>query len=146
MAEDTSSTSRGARSTCRWATRGKARSELEAVTVDETTPEPIVEAYYRHVDAFYRQVDDREALVTVVPRALVEHGAEAGRAAPPRAPPRAMVRGVSVSQNADARLARERAGVTAREAKASRSRLISRATSSPSAALARAPGGGRRLS
>ena len=41
----------------------KARSELEAVTVDETTPVPIVEAYYQHVDAFYRELDDREALV-----------------------------------------------------------------------------------
>jgi hypothetical protein len=26
-------------------------------------PRPIVEAYYQHADAFYRQVDDREALV-----------------------------------------------------------------------------------
>ena len=43
----------------------KARGELEAVTVDETTPAPIVEAYYRHADAFYRQLDDREALIAL---------------------------------------------------------------------------------
>ena len=53
---------------------GKARSELDAVTVDETTPEPIVEAYYRHVDAFYRQIDDREALVVACRKLAVDAG------------------------------------------------------------------------
>jgi len=48
----------------------KARRELEAVTVDETTPAPIVEAYYRIADAFYRQLDDPEALICGVPAAL----------------------------------------------------------------------------
>ena len=45
--------------------QGQARTELEAVTVDETTPAPIVEAYYQHADALYRELDDREALVAV---------------------------------------------------------------------------------
>ena len=95
--------------------KAKARSELEAVTVDETTPAPIVEAYYQHADAFYRQLDDREALVAVC-RQLSANGAlrpdEQLRYA--RAAVRAMVRGLPYA-DADARLARERAGATARE-------------------------------
>ncbi len=94
---------------------GKARSELEAVTVDETTPAQIVEAYYRQVDAFYRKLDDREALVTAC-RTLAADGAlrpdEQLRYA--RAAVRAMVRGLPYSE-ADARLARERAAATGRE-------------------------------
>jgi hypothetical protein len=93
----------------------KARSELEAVTVDDTTPAPIVEAYYRYADAFYRQLDDREALVATC-RQLSGNGAlrpdEQLRYA--RAAVRAMVRGLPYA-DADARLARERAGVTPRE-------------------------------
>ncbi len=93
----------------------KARSELEAVTVDETTPAPIVEAYYQQVDAFYRQLDDREALVTVC-RQLSANGAlrpdDQLRYA--RAAVRAMVRGLPYA-DADARLARERAGTNGRE-------------------------------
>jgi len=92
-----------------------ARRELEAVTVDETTPAPVVEAYYQHADAFYRQIDDREALVTVC-RALSVNGAlrpdEQLRYA--RAAVRAMVRGLPYA-DADARLAHERAGTTAGE-------------------------------
>jgi WD40-like Beta Propeller Repeat len=92
----------------------KARTELEAVTVDETTPAPIVEAYYQQVDAFYRQLDDRDALIAVC-RQLSTNGAlrpdEQLRYA--RAAVRAMVRGVSYA-DADARLARERAGAAAR--------------------------------
>jgi hypothetical protein len=95
--------------------KAKARSELEAVTVDETTPAPVVEAYYQHADAFYRQLDDREALVAVC-RELSANGAlrpdEQLRYA--RAAVRAMVRGLPYA-DADARLARERAAVTARE-------------------------------
>ncbi|HXN32965.1 MAG TPA: hypothetical protein VN894_13940, partial [Polyangiaceae bacterium] len=96
--------------------KAKARSELEAVTVDETTPVPIIEAYYRHADAFYRQLDDREAL-TGLCRTLSTNGAlqpdEQLRYA--RAAVRAMVRGLPYAE-ADARLARERAGAAAREA------------------------------
>jgi hypothetical protein len=96
--------------------KAKARSELEAVTIDETTPAPIVEAYYLRADAFYRQLDDREALVTAC-RQLAANGAlrpdEQLRYA--RAAARAMVRGLPYA-DADARLARERGSATAREA------------------------------
>ena len=93
----------------------KARTELEAVTVDETTPPPIVEAYYRHADALYRQLDDREALVAVC-RAL---SSNAGLKPDEqlyyaRAAVRGMVRGLAYA-DADARLVRERGGVTARD-------------------------------
>ena len=95
--------------------KAKARSELEAVTVDETTPVPVVEAYYRHADAFYRQVDDREALVALC-RQLSGDGAlrpdEQLRYA--RAAVRAMVRGLPYAE-ADARLAREQARTTGPE-------------------------------
>lgn len=93
----------------------KATSELEAVTVDETTPQPIVEAYYRQADAFYRQLDDREALVAVC-RQLASNAAlrpdEQLRYA--RAAVRAMVRGLPYAE-ADARLGRERAGAKTSE-------------------------------
>ena len=93
----------------------KARSELVAVTVDETTPAPIVEAYYQHVDAFYREMDDREALVAAC-RQLAANSAlrpdEQLRYA--RAAVRAMLRGLPYA-DADARLARERATATAHE-------------------------------
>jgi cellulose synthase operon protein C len=88
----------------------RARAELVAVTVDETTPAPIVEAYYRDADAFYRQVDDREGLVATC-RALAANAAlrpdEQLHYA--RAAVRAMVRGLAYDE-AVARLARERAG------------------------------------
>jgi hypothetical protein len=88
----------------------KARGELEAVTVDETTPAPIVEAYYRRADALYRQLDDREALVAACRKLAADRGLkpdEQLRYA--RAAVRAMVRGLPYAE-ADARLARERAG------------------------------------
>ncbi len=86
----------------------KARSELDAVTVDETTPAPIVEAYYRRADAFYRELDDPEALVDAC-RLLSTNSSlrpdEQLRYA--RAAVRAMVRGLPYAE-AEARLARER--------------------------------------
>jgi hypothetical protein len=91
----------------------KARSELEAVTVDETTPGPIIEAYYRYADGFYRMLDDREALV-----ALCENLSSNSALTPDqrlryaRAAARTMVRGLPYAE-ADARLARERAAATA---------------------------------
>jgi len=95
--------------------RAKARSEIEAVTVDETTPAPIIEAYYRHADAFYRLIDDREAFVGVC-RKLATNGGlrpdEQLRYA--RAAVRAMTRGLPYAE-AGARLARERAGATTGE-------------------------------
>jgi hypothetical protein len=96
--------------------KAKARSELEAVTVDETTPTPIVEAYYQQADAFYRQLDDREALIAVCRQLSVDAALrpdEQLRYA--RAAVRAMVRGLPYA-DADIRLARERTGATAREA------------------------------
>jgi cellulose synthase operon protein C len=93
----------------------KARSELEAVTVDETTPAPIVLAYYRHADAFYRKLDDREALVEAC-KALAANSAlrPDEQLYYARAAVRAMIRGLPYA-DADARLARERAGATARD-------------------------------
>ncbi|HEY2514915.1 MAG TPA: hypothetical protein VGI39_28815, partial [Polyangiaceae bacterium] len=86
----------------------QARSELEAVTVDETTPAPIVDAYYEHADALYRQLDDKDALIAVC-RQLSTNGSltpdEQLRYA--RAAVRAMVRGLPFD-DADALLARER--------------------------------------
>jgi hypothetical protein len=94
---------------------GKARSELEAVTPDETTPPPIVEAYFKDADAFYRQVDDRDALVKVGRELAAIKGL------PPdqqlryaRVTVRALVRGLPYAE-ADARLAREQATLTAQE-------------------------------
>jgi cellulose synthase operon protein C len=88
--------------------KGKARGELEAVTVDETTPAPIVEAYYKHVDAFYRQIDDREALV-IACRQLARNSGSSPDAQLryAQATVRAMIRGVPYA-DADARLSRER--------------------------------------
>jgi RNAse (barnase) inhibitor barstar len=95
--------------------KAQARSELEAVTVDATTPVPIVEAYYRSADAFYRQLDDREALIDVY-RKLSANTAlrpdEQLRYA--RAAVRAMVRGLAYA-DAESRLVRERAGASPRE-------------------------------
>jgi hypothetical protein len=93
----------------------KAAHELEAVTVDETTPAPVVQAYYLRADAFYRQRDDREALVAVC-RKLSSNSAlrpdeQLGYA---RAAVRAMVRGLPYAE-ADARLTRERAAANASE-------------------------------
>jgi hypothetical protein len=94
---------------------GRARQELEAVTVDSTTPPPIIQAYYRQADALYRALDEREALVRTC-RQLAEN---------PELRPdvqlyyaqaavRAMLRGRPYDE-ADARLARERASATTNE-------------------------------
>ena len=83
-----------------------ARSELEAVVVDDTTPSPLIHAYYLTADALYRELDDREALFHAC-RAL-----SSNRGLSPedqlryaRAALRALVRGLS-SVEARARLAR----------------------------------------
>ncbi len=92
-----------------------ARSELEAVTVDETTPAPLVEAYYLRADALYRQLDDREALVTVCRDLSVNSALRPDdQLRYARAAVRAMVRGLAYG-DADARLASARAAATARE-------------------------------
>ena len=93
----------------------KARRELEAVTIDETTPPPIIDAYYKQADSFYRQLDDREALVAACRQLSAIAGLNPdGRLRYARAAVRAMVRGLPFP-DADARLVRERAGATARE-------------------------------
>jgi hypothetical protein len=90
----------------------QARRELEAVSVDESTPFPIVELFYRQADAFYRQLDDREALIATC-RRLASNAAlkpdEQLRYA--RAAVRSMVRGLAYA-DADARLGRERENLT----------------------------------
>jgi hypothetical protein len=96
--------------------KGKARAELEEVTVDETTPEPLVLAYYERADAFYREVDDREGLVRTCRALAMNQGLrpdEQLRYA--RAAVRAMIRGLGYDE-ADARLATERAQAMANEA------------------------------
>jgi hypothetical protein len=87
----------------------QARTDLEAATVDATTPRPIVEAYYQRADALYRELDDREALVTACRRLSQNPGLSPdeqlryGRAAV-----RAMIRGLPRDE-ASARLTSERA-------------------------------------
>jgi hypothetical protein len=96
--------------------KAAARSELEAVTIDETTPAPIVKSYYRHVDAFYRQLDDREALVLACRQLATNAGLRPDdQLYYAQAAVRAMVRGLPYAE-ADARLARERAGAKPSEA------------------------------
>jgi hypothetical protein len=89
--------------------KSQARSELEAASLDVTTPLPVVEAYYQRADALYRELDDREALVAAC-RRLSDDTAlspdEQLRYA--RAAVRAMIRGLPVDEAA-ARLVRERA-------------------------------------
>jgi len=89
----------------------EARKELEAVTVDETTPAPLVEAYYRHADAFYRKLDDREALVSACKALATNSGLKPDeRLKYARAAVRAMVRGLRYA-DADRSLGRARAAV-----------------------------------
>ncbi len=94
---------------------GAARTELEAVTIDETTPAPIVREYYEHADALYRQLDDRDALV-----AACRQLAKLSSLKPDeqlyyaQAAARAMARGLPHDE-ADALLARTRASTSAGE-------------------------------
>jgi hypothetical protein len=93
----------------------QARVELERVTVDKTTPAPIVEAYYQHADAIYRDLDDREALAAACRQLADDAGLgpdEQLRYA--RAAARAIVRGLPFA-DADAALFRERGRTTDRE-------------------------------
>ncbi len=91
----------------------QARTELEAATLDATTPTPVVEAYYQRADALYRSLDDREALVAVCEK-LAGSGALSpdDRLRYARAAVRAMVRGLT-PEDTDARLARERSAADA---------------------------------
>ncbi len=86
----------------------QASAELEAVTLDSSTPAPVVGAYYARADALYRESDDREALVSVCKRlAESDTFSPDERLRYARAAVRAMVRGLAFDE-ADARLARER--------------------------------------
>jgi cellulose synthase operon protein C len=88
----------------------QARAELEAVSLDRTTPGPIVEAYYQRADAMYRELDDREALVAVCRRLAESQGISGDeRLRYARAAVRAMVRGLAFDE-AGVRIDRERAG------------------------------------
>ncbi|MDF2697913.1 MAG: hypothetical protein K0S65_6296, partial [Labilithrix sp.] len=90
-----------------------ARTELEAAPIAQKTPRSVLEAYYERADALYRELDDREALVTTCRRlADTNELALDDRLRYARAAVRAMVRGVPYAE-ADARLARERESVAA---------------------------------
>jgi hypothetical protein len=93
----------------------QARTELEAVTIDETTPSAVARAYYEQADALYRELDDPGALVSVC-RRLATSGALApdDQLRYARAAVRAMVRGLPYDA-ALARLERERASITTGE-------------------------------
>lgn len=92
-----------------------ARRELEAVTVDETTPAPIVEAFYREADSFYRQMDDRESLVATCRSLSLNAGLTPDQQLRyAQASVHAMVRGLPETE-AGERLARERVGASKRE-------------------------------
>jgi hypothetical protein len=96
--------------------KSKARAELEAVTVDETTPAPLVEAYYERADAFYRELDDREALVRTCRALAMNPGLRPDEQLKyARAAVRAMIRGLPYA-DAEARLATERSQAMANEA------------------------------
>jgi hypothetical protein len=88
----------------------QARAELEAVSLDENAVLPIIELYYRRADALYRELDDRDALVSVCARLASSRAlAPNERLRYARAAVRAMVRGLSYDA-ATARLAQEGAG------------------------------------
>jgi hypothetical protein len=90
----------------------QARSELEAVSFDASAPTLVIELYYERADALYRELDDRDALVTVC-RRLSENGALGAdnQLRYARAAVRAMVRGLARNDIA-ARLDRENADVS----------------------------------
>lgn len=91
----------------------RARSELEAASLDASAPAPVVEAYYVRADALYRELDDREALVVACRRLSENEGLGADqRLRYAQAAVRAMVRGLS-RDAARAGLEREQAGAPA---------------------------------
>ena len=91
--------------------KAKARSELEAAAVVDSTPRSVLELYYERADALYRELDDRVALTAVCRRLAASKAFEPDdQLQYARAAVRAMVRGLPFAE-ADARLARERAAV-----------------------------------
>jgi cellulose synthase operon protein C len=85
-----------------------AKVELEAAVIDETTPGPVIDAYFARADSLYRQLDDRAALVSVC-RRLAKSNALAmdEQLDYARAAARALVRGRPYDE-ADAALLHER--------------------------------------
>ncbi|HEX8789399.1 MAG TPA: hypothetical protein VF765_00505 [Polyangiaceae bacterium] len=91
----------------------RARSELEAASLDASAPAPVVDAYYERADALYRELDDREALVAACRRLSENDGLGADqRLRYAQAAVRAMVRGLP-RDAAAARLEHEHAGTPA---------------------------------
>ncbi len=87
----------------------RARRELEAAEVNDTTPSSVITLYHARADALYRELDDREALVAVYRRLASNLGLTAGeRVDYARAGVRALVRGRAADE-ADRILAGERA-------------------------------------
>jgi hypothetical protein len=91
------------------ADKTRARAELEAAAIDPDTPGPIVEAYYLRADALYRELDDRQALVTACRKLAADAGLTPDQQLRyARAAVRAMVRGLPRDEAA-AEVARARA-------------------------------------
>ncbi|HEY3595237.1 MAG TPA: hypothetical protein VGL13_15230, partial [Polyangiaceae bacterium] len=87
-----------------------ARAELEAAVIDESTPREALQLYFARADALYRELDDREALVSVCLRLAALSSLAPGEQLDfARAATRAMVRGLTQDE-ADALLARAREG------------------------------------
>jgi hypothetical protein len=88
--------------------KSAARAELDAADIDDATPRAALELYFARADALYRELDDRDALVSVCLRlARMPSLADEERLDYARAATRAMVRGLPVDE-ADATLARAR--------------------------------------
>jgi Tol biopolymer transport system component/tetratricopeptide (TPR) repeat protein len=85
-----------------------AQLELEAAVIDDATPPPVIKAYFARADALYRELDDRDALVSACRRLAASNSLSADeRLDYARAAARALVRG-RPNDEADALLARER--------------------------------------
>ena len=86
-----------------------ARAELESAPIVDKTPRMVLDAYYERADGLYRELDDREALVTTCKKlALHADLAVEDRLRYARAAVRAMVRGLPYTEG-EARINREKA-------------------------------------
>jgi tetratricopeptide (TPR) repeat protein len=91
----------------------RARQELEAAQVTDTTTRAVLEAWYERADALYRKLDDREALVQAGRRLSVNKAFKADDQLDfARASVRALYRGRPYAE-ADAAMARELASAPA---------------------------------
>ncbi|HSQ62133.1 MAG TPA: hypothetical protein VLM85_02925, partial [Polyangiaceae bacterium] len=88
--------------------KASARAELAQATIDDTTPRSVLRFYYERADAFYREMDDRDALVAVCRRFAASPAFEPDdRLDYARDAVRALTRGLPFDA-AEATLARER--------------------------------------